>query len=88
MKKMKPGKATGPDDLAADVWKSKLWYPAEWLITSHALFLLRWTTATTGRRPAAVPPPQAASTSKERDAANRKRKKAGRATKLSVVIHK
>ncbi|VDP14620.1 unnamed protein product [Heligmosomoides polygyrus] len=28
---MKPGKATGPDDLAADVWKSKLWYPAEWL---------------------------------------------------------
>ncbi|VDP57400.1 unnamed protein product [Heligmosomoides polygyrus] len=22
---------TGPDDLAADVWKSKLWYPAEWL---------------------------------------------------------
>ncbi|VDP00996.1 unnamed protein product [Heligmosomoides polygyrus] len=28
---MKLGKATGPDDLAADVWKSKLWYPAEWL---------------------------------------------------------
>ncbi|VDP05391.1 unnamed protein product [Heligmosomoides polygyrus] len=28
---MKPGKATGPDDLAVDVWKSKLWYPAEWL---------------------------------------------------------
>ncbi|VDP02162.1 unnamed protein product [Heligmosomoides polygyrus] len=24
LKKMKPGKATGPDDLAADVWKSKL----------------------------------------------------------------
>ncbi|VDO84953.1 unnamed protein product [Heligmosomoides polygyrus] len=22
---------TGPDDLAADVWKLKLWYPAEWL---------------------------------------------------------
>ncbi|VDO72580.1 unnamed protein product [Heligmosomoides polygyrus] len=31
LKKMKPGKATGLDDLAADVWKSKLWYPAEWL---------------------------------------------------------
>ncbi|VDP63282.1 unnamed protein product [Heligmosomoides polygyrus] len=29
---MKPCKATGPDDLAADVWKSKLWYPAEWLV--------------------------------------------------------
>ncbi|VDO84911.1 unnamed protein product [Heligmosomoides polygyrus] len=28
---LKPGRATGPDDLAADVWKSKLWYPAEWL---------------------------------------------------------
>ncbi|VDP08035.1 unnamed protein product [Heligmosomoides polygyrus] len=28
---MKRGKATGPDDLAADLWKSKLWYPAEWL---------------------------------------------------------
>ncbi|VDO69725.1 unnamed protein product [Heligmosomoides polygyrus] len=26
LKKMKPCKATGPDDLAADVWKSKLWY--------------------------------------------------------------
>ncbi|VDO75281.1 unnamed protein product [Heligmosomoides polygyrus] len=31
LKKMKPGKATGPDDLAADVWKSTLWYPAECL---------------------------------------------------------
>ncbi|VDP06750.1 unnamed protein product [Heligmosomoides polygyrus] len=31
LKKMKPCKATGPDDLAADVWKSKLWYPAKWL---------------------------------------------------------
>ncbi|VDP47259.1 unnamed protein product [Heligmosomoides polygyrus] len=31
LKKMKPGKTTGPDDLAVDVWKSKLWYPAEWL---------------------------------------------------------
>ncbi|VDP36266.1 unnamed protein product [Heligmosomoides polygyrus] len=28
---MKPCKATRPVDLAADVWKSKLWYPAEWL---------------------------------------------------------
>ncbi|VDP07973.1 unnamed protein product [Heligmosomoides polygyrus] len=28
LKKMKPGMATGPDDLAAGVWKSKLWYPA------------------------------------------------------------
>ncbi|VDP30789.1 unnamed protein product [Heligmosomoides polygyrus] len=28
---MKPCKATGPDDLAADDWKSKLWYLAEWL---------------------------------------------------------
>ncbi|VDP47401.1 unnamed protein product [Heligmosomoides polygyrus] len=31
LKNMKPGKTTGPDDLADDVWKSKLWYPAEWL---------------------------------------------------------
>ncbi|XGW10232.1 hypothetical protein V3C99_012037 [Haemonchus contortus] len=31
MKRMKSGKATGPDDLAADVWKSKCWNPAGWL---------------------------------------------------------
>ncbi|VDP40324.1 unnamed protein product [Heligmosomoides polygyrus] len=31
LQKLKPGKATEPDNLAADVWKSKLWYPAEWL---------------------------------------------------------
>ncbi|VDO18766.1 unnamed protein product [Heligmosomoides polygyrus] len=31
LKKMKPGKATGPYDVAADLWKSKYWYPAEWL---------------------------------------------------------
>ncbi|VDO83200.1 unnamed protein product [Heligmosomoides polygyrus] len=29
--KMRPGKATGPDDVVADLWKSKYWYPAEWL---------------------------------------------------------
>ncbi|XGW06744.1 hypothetical protein V3C99_016790, partial [Haemonchus contortus] len=29
--KMKSGKATGPDDLAADLWKSKDWNPAGWL---------------------------------------------------------
>ncbi|VDO64051.1 unnamed protein product [Heligmosomoides polygyrus] len=31
LKKMKPGKATGPDDVSAELWKSKFWYPAEWL---------------------------------------------------------
>ncbi|VDP02045.1 unnamed protein product [Heligmosomoides polygyrus] len=31
LKKMRPGKATEPDDVAADLWKSKYWYPAEWL---------------------------------------------------------
>ncbi|VDP26983.1 unnamed protein product [Heligmosomoides polygyrus] len=31
LKKMKPGKATGADDLAADLWKAKSWYPAEGL---------------------------------------------------------
>ncbi|VDP26705.1 unnamed protein product [Heligmosomoides polygyrus] len=30
IRKMKPGKVTGPDDLAADLWKSKSWYPPEW----------------------------------------------------------
>ncbi|VDP10971.1 unnamed protein product [Heligmosomoides polygyrus] len=30
LKKMRPGKATGPDDVAAELWKSKFWYPAEW----------------------------------------------------------
>ncbi|VDO24028.1 unnamed protein product [Heligmosomoides polygyrus] len=30
-KKMKPGKTTGPDDVAADLWKSKFWHSAEWL---------------------------------------------------------
>ncbi|VDP22515.1 unnamed protein product [Heligmosomoides polygyrus] len=27
---MRPGKATGPDDVAADLCKSMLWYPAAW----------------------------------------------------------
>uniref|UniRef100_A0A183FLY9 Endo/exonuclease/phosphatase domain-containing protein n=1 Tax=Heligmosomoides polygyrus TaxID=6339 RepID=A0A183FLY9_HELPZ len=31
LKKMRPGKATGPDNVAAELWKSKFWYPAEWL---------------------------------------------------------
>ncbi|VDO88272.1 unnamed protein product [Heligmosomoides polygyrus] len=31
LKKMRPGKATGPDDVAADLWKSMYWNPAEWL---------------------------------------------------------
>ncbi|VDP25185.1 unnamed protein product [Heligmosomoides polygyrus] len=30
LRKMRPGKATGSDDVAADLWKSKLWYHAEW----------------------------------------------------------
>ncbi|VDP37453.1 unnamed protein product [Heligmosomoides polygyrus] len=33
LKKMKPGKATGLDDLAADLCKSKSWYPTKWLAT-------------------------------------------------------
>lgn len=33
IKKTKPGKAMGPDDSAAYLWKSKSWYPAEWLTT-------------------------------------------------------
>ncbi|XGW23903.1 hypothetical protein V3C99_005819, partial [Haemonchus contortus] len=31
LKKMKSGKASGPDDVAADLWKSKGWNPAGWL---------------------------------------------------------
>ncbi|VDP25373.1 unnamed protein product, partial [Heligmosomoides polygyrus] len=31
LRKMKSGKATGPDDLPADLWKSKGWCPADWL---------------------------------------------------------
>ncbi|VDP05791.1 unnamed protein product [Heligmosomoides polygyrus] len=31
LRKMNPGKAVGPDDLAADLWKSKSWYPDAWL---------------------------------------------------------
>ncbi|VDO77234.1 unnamed protein product [Heligmosomoides polygyrus] len=31
LRKMKSGKATGPDDLSADLWKSKGWCPADWL---------------------------------------------------------
>ncbi|VDO77383.1 unnamed protein product [Heligmosomoides polygyrus] len=27
LKKMKPGKATGPDDIAADLWKLRCWNP-------------------------------------------------------------
>ncbi|VDO66568.1 unnamed protein product [Heligmosomoides polygyrus] len=30
---MKPRKATGPDDLVANLWKSKSWYPTKWLAT-------------------------------------------------------
>ncbi|EYC32640.1 hypothetical protein Y032_0002g1011 [Ancylostoma ceylanicum] len=28
---MKPGKATGPDDVAAELWKSRHWNSAQWL---------------------------------------------------------
>ncbi|VDP05276.1 unnamed protein product [Heligmosomoides polygyrus] len=31
LKKMKLGKATALDDLAADLWKSRCWHHAEWL---------------------------------------------------------
>ncbi|EYC44370.1 hypothetical protein Y032_0463g1909 [Ancylostoma ceylanicum] len=31
LKRMKAGKATGPDDMAAEVWKSQCWSPADWL---------------------------------------------------------
>ncbi|VDP25069.1 unnamed protein product [Heligmosomoides polygyrus] len=31
LRKMKSGKATGPDDLPADRWKSKGWCPADWM---------------------------------------------------------
>ncbi|VDP01585.1 unnamed protein product [Heligmosomoides polygyrus] len=31
LKKMKSGKATGPDDLPADLWKSKGWCITDWL---------------------------------------------------------
>ncbi|WKY08003.1 hypothetical protein Q1695_007473 [Nippostrongylus brasiliensis] len=30
---MKPGKATGPDDVAAELWKSRHWDSANWLAT-------------------------------------------------------
>ncbi|VDO63574.1 unnamed protein product [Heligmosomoides polygyrus] len=31
LKKTGPGKATGPEDMASDLWKSMFWNPAEWL---------------------------------------------------------
>ncbi|EYB84313.1 hypothetical protein Y032_0319g2370 [Ancylostoma ceylanicum] len=31
LKRMKPGKARGPDDLAAEIWESRHWNSAEWL---------------------------------------------------------
>ncbi|VDO19391.1 unnamed protein product [Heligmosomoides polygyrus] len=31
LRMMKSGKATGPDDLPAGVWKSKGWCPADWM---------------------------------------------------------
>lgn len=31
MKRMKPGKVTGPNDVAVELWKSMHWYCAEWL---------------------------------------------------------
>ncbi|EYC11993.1 hypothetical protein Y032_0048g1551 [Ancylostoma ceylanicum] len=31
LKQMKSGKATGPDDLAAELWKSRCWNPVDWL---------------------------------------------------------
>ncbi|EYC30555.1 hypothetical protein Y032_0005g2716 [Ancylostoma ceylanicum] len=31
LKRMKAGKATGPDDMAAEVWKSQCWSSADWL---------------------------------------------------------
>ncbi|EYB85538.1 hypothetical protein Y032_0296g1688 [Ancylostoma ceylanicum] len=31
LKRMEPGEATGPDDVAAELWKSRHWNSAEWL---------------------------------------------------------
>ncbi|EYC13550.1 hypothetical protein Y032_0043g781 [Ancylostoma ceylanicum] len=31
LKPIKPGKAIGPDDVAAELWKSRHWNSAEWL---------------------------------------------------------
>ncbi|EYC40844.1 hypothetical protein Y032_0594g424 [Ancylostoma ceylanicum] len=31
VKTMKPGRATGPDDVAAELWRSRHWHPAAWL---------------------------------------------------------
>lgn len=31
LKAMKSGKTTGPDDIAAEIWKSRLWNPTHWL---------------------------------------------------------
>ncbi|VDO76784.1 unnamed protein product [Heligmosomoides polygyrus] len=31
LRKIKSGKATGPDDMPADLWNSKGWCPADWL---------------------------------------------------------
>ncbi|VDO18579.1 unnamed protein product [Heligmosomoides polygyrus] len=51
--KMKPDKATGLDDLAPDLWKSKLWHPAEWLaklfnqVVKEKKVLERWHNSTT-----------------------------------------
>ena len=31
LKRMKPGKAAGPDDIATELWKARSWNPAPWL---------------------------------------------------------
>ncbi|VDP06517.1 unnamed protein product [Heligmosomoides polygyrus] len=31
LRKIRPGKATGPNDLSADLWNSKFWCSTEWL---------------------------------------------------------
>lgn len=41
LRKMKLGKATGPDDLPADLWKSKGCWPVDWLTEFSIRLLLR-----------------------------------------------
>ncbi|VDO97690.1 unnamed protein product [Heligmosomoides polygyrus] len=56
-RKMMPGKATGPDDLATDLWKSKSWYPAEWMTMLFNQVVVEKKASNNQRRSPASPSP-------------------------------
>lgn len=55
IKGMKNGKATGPDDIQSEIWKSSFWNPAPWLATLFNLIISEGKTPIDWQRSETVP---------------------------------